>query len=116
MAKVNYQDRCILNGTEAGWRFFERDRQVNKDRDDRITTFQIVTFQAEAWSNRQRFRSRVDVMEVRDNVLDRYQQLTSKLFTNQVVSTKKAQHFLVSTKLHESIVENIIHGCPFFRA
>jgi CRISPR-associated protein Cas8a1/Csx13 len=115
MAKVNYQDRCILNGAEAGWRFFERDRQVNNDRDYRITTCQIVTFQAEAWSNHQRFRSRVDVMEVRDTVLNRYQQLTSKLSTNRVVRTKKAQHFLVATKLHESIVENIIHGSPFFR-
>ena len=115
MAKVNYRDRCILNAVEAGWRFFERDRQVNNDRDDRITTCQIVTFQAEVWSNHQRFRSRVDVMDVRDTVLDHYHKLTSKLSTNRVVSTKKAKHFLVATKLHESIVENIIHGSPVFR-
>jgi CRISPR-associated protein Cas8a1/Csx13 len=115
MAKVNYQDRCILNGVEAGWRFFERDRQVNNDVDDRIITCQIVTFQADKWTNYQRFRSRVDVMEVRDTVLDRYQQLTSKFSTNRLVSTKKAQHFLVATKLNESIVENIIRDSPFFR-
>jgi CRISPR-associated protein Cas8a1/Csx13 len=101
MAKVNYQDRCILNGVEAGWRFFERDRQVNNERDDRITTCQIVTFQAEIWSKNQRFRSRVDVMEVRDTVLDLYHKLTSKLSINRVVRTKKAQYSLVATKLHK---------------
>jgi CRISPR-associated protein Cas8a1/Csx13 len=115
MAKVNYQDRCILNGVEAGWRFFERDRQVNNEVDDRITTCQIVTFQADKWTNHQRFRSRVDVMEVRDTVLDRYQQLTSKLSTNRVVTVKKDKHFLVATKIPELIVENIIRGSPFFR-
>jgi CRISPR-associated protein Cas8a1/Csx13 len=115
MAAVNYQDRCILHPMEAGWRFFERDRQLNKSNGDRITSCQIVTFQSEVWAKQQRLRSSVEVLEVRDDIFDRYQQLTSKLSTNRIVSTQKAQHFLVATKLHESIVENIIHGSPFFR-
>jgi CRISPR-associated protein Cas8a1/Csx13 len=115
MAAVNYQDRCILHPIEAGWRFFERDRQLNKSNSDRITSCQIVTFQSEVWAKQQRLRSSVEVMEVRDDILDRYQQLASKFSTNRVVSTKKAKHFLVATKLHESIVENIIRDSPFFR-
>lgn len=115
MAAVNYQDRCILHPIEAGWRFFERDRQLNKSNDDQITSCQIITFQSEVWAKQQRLRSRVDVMEVRDTVLDRYQQLTSKLSTNRVVTGKKDKHFLVATKIPELIVENIIRGSPFFR-
>ncbi len=72
MAKVNYQDRCILNPTEAGWRFFERDRQLNKIDRDRITSCQIVTFQSEIWAQYQRLRSRVEIMDVQDDILDRY--------------------------------------------
>jgi CRISPR-associated protein Cas8a1/Csx13 len=114
IAAVNYRERCILNQKEAGWRFFERDRQINSN-DNRITTCQLVTFQAETWAKQQRLRSHVEVMEVRDDLLDRYQQLTSKLFTNRVVITKKGERFLVATKTHNLIVENIIRGSPFFR-
>jgi CRISPR-associated protein Cas8a1/Csx13 len=115
MVNINYQDRCILHPMEAGWRFFERDRRRNKIESDRITTCQIVTFQAEAWAKRQRLRSGVEVMDVQDDILDRYQQLTAKLSASMVISTKKGEHFLVATKIHELIVENIITDNPFFR-
>lgn len=115
MVNVNYQERCILHPIEAGWRFFERDRQINKIDSHRITTCQIVTFQSEVWAKQQRLRSSVEVMEVRDDILDRYQQLTTKLSTSRVVTGKKDKHFLVATKIPELIVENIIRGSPFFR-
>ena len=115
MAAVNYQDRCILHPMEAGWRFFERDRQLNKSNGDRITSCQIVTFQSEVWAKQQRLRSSVEVLEVRDDILDRYQRLTSQLATNRVVTKKKEKHILVATRLHGLIVENIIRGAPFFR-
>lgn len=115
MAAVNYQDRCILHPTEAGWRFFERDRQLNKSNGDRITSCHIVTFQSEVWAKQQRLRSSVEVMEVRDDILDRYQRLTSQLATNRVVATKKEKHILVAARLHELIVDNIIRSAPFFR-
>jgi CRISPR-associated protein Cas8a1/Csx13 len=115
MAALNYQDRCILNSIEAGWRFFERYRQLNKSNSDRITSCQIVTFQSEVWAKQQRLRSNVEVLEVRDDILDRYQRLTSKLSTNRVVTTKKEKHILVATRLHKLVVENIIRGSPFFR-
>jgi CRISPR-associated protein Cas8a1/Csx13 len=114
MVNVNYQDRCILHSVEAGWRFFEHDRQISKS-EDRITTCQVITFQADKWTNYQRFRSRLDVMEVRDTILDRYQQLTDKLYPSRVISTKKGEHFLVPTKIHELMVENIITNSPFFK-
>jgi CRISPR-associated protein Cas8a1/Csx13 len=115
MAAVNYQDRCILHPMEAGWRFFERDRQLNKSNGDRITSCQIVTFQSEVWAKQQRLRSSVEVLEVRDDIFDRYQRLTAKLSTNRVATGKKDKHFLVATKIPELIVENIICGSPFFR-
>jgi CRISPR-associated protein Cas8a1/Csx13 len=115
IAAVNYQDRCILHPIEAGWRFFERDRQLNKSNGDRITSCQIVTFQSEVWAKQQRLRSSVEVLEVRDDIFDRYQRLTAKLSTNRVATGKKDKHFLVATKIPELIVENIIRGSPFFR-
>jgi CRISPR-associated protein Cas8a1/Csx13 len=115
VVKVNYQDRCILNPAEAGWRFFERDRQLNKIDGDRFNTCQIVTFQAEAWAKRQRLRSKVEIMDVRDDILDRYQQLTAKLSSNRLITTKKGEHFLVATKIHDLIVANIVTGYPFFK-
>ena len=95
MGTLNYQDRCILYPQEAGWRFFARDRQLNKIDSDRITTCQIVTFQAEVWAKQQKLRSQVDVVEVRDDILDRYQQLTAKLSTNRVIVSKKEEHFMI---------------------
>ncbi len=115
MVRVNYQDRCILHPQEAGWRFFERDRQLNKSGSARITTCQIVTFQAEVWAKQLKLRSQVEVVEVRDDILDRYQQLTAKLSTNRVVTTKNEEHFLVATKIHNLIVVNIVVGSPFFK-
>jgi CRISPR-associated protein Cas8a1/Csx13 len=115
MVTVNYQDRCILHPREAGWRFFERDRQLNKIDRDRITTCQIVTFQTEVWAKQQKLRSQVDVIQVRDDILDRYQQLTAKLSTNRLITTKKKEHFLVATKIHDLIVANIIDDSPFLK-
>lgn len=114
MAAVSYPERCILNQKEAGWRFFERDRRISSN-DRRITSCQIATFQSEKWAKQQRLRSYVEVMEVRDNLLDRYQRLTSKLFTNRVITNEKGEQFIVATKIYKLLVENIIRGSPFFR-
>ena len=55
------------------------------------------------------------MMDVRDDILDRYQQLTAKLSSNRLITTKKEEHFLVATKIHDLIVANIISGSPFFK-
>ena len=61
MANISYRDRCISHSTEAGWRFFER--QLDRSDRELINSCQVITFQSEQWSNLQRFRSSVEIVE-----------------------------------------------------
>jgi hypothetical protein len=49
---------------------FARDRQINNSVRDRIDTCQIITFQSEQWSNLQKFRSHVEIVDFKVDVLD----------------------------------------------
>ena len=114
IANISYRDRCISHSAEAGWQFF--DRQIKQCDRDLISSCQIITFQAEKWSNLQRFRSNIEIVDFRVSTLDRYQQVRAKLSANRLVTNQKTEKsFLLATKLYGLIIENVIRGSPCFR-
>ena len=113
--KFNNSDYKYFNTsgyTDAGLRFLVHETALNIAQHNNFKRCQVITFGKTQWSNVQKVRQRVKIIEATDKIIGNYQ-FCDRYFPERLVEGGDG-NFIASSIVRELITENLARGFPWW--
>jgi CRISPR-associated protein Cas8a1/Csx13 len=108
----NYQKFYTSGYSDAGLRFLANQKALNLSQQNNFKRCQVITFGQTKWTNAQRIRKSVAVINITDKTIANYQ-LCDRYFNDRVVEWEDG-NFIAASIVRELITENLVRGFPWW--
>lgn len=110
--RLNYKQFYASGDSDAGLRLLTEQATTHFIAQDNLKRCQVITFDKTQWSNAQKIRQNVEIIEIDKGKIHKYQ-LCDRYFKIRVVKWEKG-NFIASNIIRELITENLTKGFPWW--
>ena len=108
----NFQQFYAAGYSDAGFRLLTQEATLRIIQQNNLKRCQVITFGQTKWSNVQKIRKSVEVVEINDQIIQNYR-LCDRYFNNRV-EKRKDGNFVAASIFRELITENLARGFPWW--